>query len=236
MVQELPRSSSTAFAVIREILSLGWIDIPEQYRGTGAPGNTLEYLVDIEENNFDSPDLKDWELKFHGGSSSLVTLFHKDPEPRGILNTVVNEFGWPDNKGNISFRHTISGKTERGFYVVNENNKILIKNDSDLKIVPFWEHNTLLGQFGAKLRRLIVVHGHINKHKRQVIYEKAVAYWDIDIINFCKAVENGIVFVDFDARTTKGRNTPLRNHGTKFRIKISDIELLYKNNQVIDHI
>jgi MvaI/BcnI restriction endonuclease family len=71
MVQELPRSSTSTFIIIREILSLGWVDIPEQFHGAGAPGNTLEYLIDVEENNKDYPDFNDWELKFHGGSVNV---------------------------------------------------------------------------------------------------------------------------------------------------------------------
>lgn len=233
MVAKIPKSSSSTFPIIREILSLGWIDIPEQFQGTGAPGNTLEYLVDVEENNNDFPDLGDWELKFHGGKSSLLTLFHKDPEPRGVLNDVIDIFGWENNEGNISFRHTLKGKSERGFYVVNENNRIYVKNDLRPDISPYWEHNILLELMAAKLRRLIIVHGKVNKAKRQVIYERSFAYWDVDLMNFCSAIENGNIFIDFDARTTNGRGTALRNHGTKFRIKINDIGLIYRNNQII---
>lgn len=236
MVSLIPRSSSTAFPIIKEILSLGWVEIPEQFQGTGAPGNTLEYLVEVNENNMDSPDLQDWELKFHGGSSSLLTLFHKDPEPRGIIKEVVDKFGWANDKGKISFRHTIKGETARGFKVVNENNRISIVNKYNKDIVPYWDHNTLLGQLGGKLRRLIIVHGEVkreNRKIRKVKYNSATAFWDIDLVGFSETVEKGIVYVDFDARTKAGRGSGLRNHGTKFRIKIENIGHLYKNSQLI---
>jgi hypothetical protein len=72
---KLPRSSTAAFAKIKKVIAMGWIDIPDQksYRGTGAPGRLLEHLLGIEENNQDSPDLMDWEVKFHGGNA-LITL------------------------------------------------------------------------------------------------------------------------------------------------------------------
>jgi hypothetical protein len=74
MTSPIPRSAGSAFPVIREILSMGWVDIPDKFQGSGAPGNTLEYLLNVEQNNQDSPDLMDWEIKFHGGNA-LLTLF-----------------------------------------------------------------------------------------------------------------------------------------------------------------
>lgn len=231
MVSRIPSSSRSAFAIIQEIISMGSVDIPAQFRGAGAPGNTLEYLLNIQQNNFDSPDLLDWEIKFHGGAS-LLTLFHKDPQPRGIMDKVVDAFGW-ESKGHISFRHTLSGSSERGFRVNNANDRITITNINDPSIVPYWDHNTILNAIGAKLRRLILVHGKVDKAHRQVIYNTAVGYWDLNLMGICTAITDGLVYIDFDARTTAGRGTSLRNHGTKFRININDIGRLYENSQVI---
>jgi hypothetical protein len=232
VVSKIPQSSKGAFAVIQEIIRLGTVDIPAQFQGSGAPGNTLEFLLNLEQNNFDAPDLFDWEIKFHGGNA-LLTLFHKEAEPRGIMDKVVDRFGWQNKKGQISFRHTIKGKSERGFLIVNANNKITVTNINDNSINPYWEYNTILGAMGAKLRRLILVHGKVNKLKRQVIYESAVAYWDLNLMGISKAIEEGLIYIDFDARTTQGRGTSLRNHGTKFRIHINDIGAIYENNQPI---
>ena len=178
MVSRISPSSKSVFEVIREIIEMGEVEIPKQFQGTGAPGDTLEYLCNIERNNRDSPDLKDWEVKFHGGGA-LLTLFHKDPEPRGILNKVVDTFGWETSKGQISFRHTLSGKSERGFITINKDNRILIENKKNLEIMPFWEYNTLLNAGGSKLRRLILVNGKVNKPKRTVIFKAATAFWDL---------------------------------------------------------
>lgn len=232
MVSKIPQSSKKAFKVIHEIISMGEIEIPQQFKGTGAPGNTLEYLLNIEQNNFDSPDLHDWEVKFHGGNS-LLTLFHKDPQPKGIINELVNEFGWKNTKGQISFRHTISGESEKGFKVLNQDNKIVVVNHRNTNITAYWEHNVLLNAIGAKLRRLILVRGQVNKFKRTVIYEYADAYWDLNLLGICDAICNGDLYIDFDARTTGQKGTSLRNHGTKFRIHIGDIGLLYENHQRI---
>jgi len=209
---------------------MGSIEIPKQFKGTGAPGNTLEYLLDVKQNNYDSPDLRDWEVKFHGGNA-LLTMFHKDPEPRGIMDYMVNSFGWENEKGQISFRHTISGCSNMGFKVENSDGKIKIINPKNESMVPYWEHNIILGAIAAKLRRLILVHG--KREKDIVIYNRANAYWDLNLMGIFKAIEDGIICIDFDARTTKGRGTSLRNHGTKFRIHINNIGMIYSNSEVI---
>ncbi|MBI3501969.1 MAG: hypothetical protein HY063_09250 [Bacteroidetes bacterium] len=232
MVSRIPQSSTKAFKVIREIIKMESVDIPSKFKGAGAPGDTLEHLLSLKRNNFDSPDLMDWEVKFHGGNS-LLTLLHKDPQPRGILNKVVDAFGWENEKGQISFRHTLGEKSKRGFIVSNSDNKIFVTNPKDASISPYWEHNIILNAIGAKLRRLILVHGKVDKVNRKVVYESATAYWDINITGICEAITKGTIYIDFDARTTKGRGTSLRNHGTKFRININDIGLIYENSQTI---
>lgn len=52
-------------------------------------------------------------------------------------------------------------------------------------------------------------------HSNNVLMLKSV-----DKEKFIEAVEKGVIYVDFDARTG-------HNHGTKFRIKSKDISLLY---------
>lgn len=231
----LPKSSTTAFKEINRILKLGWMDIPPDnaFNGHGAPGDYLEYLLGGKKNNRDSPDLEDWEVKFHGGNS-LLTLFHKEPQPRGIARLLVHEHGWPDHLERISFRHTLSGKSNRGFYVVNEADRIVVRHDTKDTVVPYWSHNTLLNAAGAKLRRLILVEGEMQSHPtRKVIYKSATAYWDFKLTGFFEALVNGLVCIDFDARTVKGAGTALRNHGTKFRINIANLRTLYEHTKKI---
>jgi hypothetical protein len=167
MVSKIPNSSKIIFDKIKEIISLGTVDIPEQFKGSGAPGNTLEYLLNVDENNFDSPDFMDWEIKFHGGNA-LLTLLHKDPQPKGIIDKMVDVFGWENDKGQLSFRHTISKESKQGFIVNDIDNKITVSNEANEDVVPYWDHNIILNTIAAKLRRLILVSGKVSKDKRQV--------------------------------------------------------------------
>jgi hypothetical protein len=90
-----------------------------------------------------------------------------------------------------------------------------------------------LNSIGAKLRRLILVHGIVDKVNRKVIYNNATAYWDLNLLGICQAIKEGVICIDFDARTKGERGTALRNHGTKFRIHINDIGKIYENSQII---
>lgn len=219
-----------------EVLRAGWFVIPpdQGYGGTGGPGRFLEHLLGLDGGNSDTPDAGKWEIKFHGGTSP-VTLFHKEGQPKGHLEKVVAHYGWKDKQGRIAFRHTIWGRTDRGFVVVNTGETVSVTNLRDpIAELPYWEHDTLVTAFAHKLRRLIVVHG--KKSKGRVKYERATIYTEPFSTKFPQAIVDGIVAVDFDARTKSHDRTidngKLRNHGTKFRIKEKDLPFLYRHMKV----
>lgn len=212
---------------ISEVLNAGWIEIPaiSGYGGTGAPGKILEELLDIKDGNLDRPDTGKWEIKFHSGKS-LLTLYHLEAHPQGYLHLMIDNFGWPDKEGRNSFRHTIHGSiTERGFFVENQNRRIIIRHQMNTEIAwAYWQHDLLINAFASKFRRLIVVSG--EKKKQEVRYDSATFYSEPRVTEFISAIESGLVAIDFDARrqhTGKG----LRNHGTKFRIHSRYLDLLY---------
>src|ERR1041384_5865318 len=138
--RRLPKTSTEVFKIVSDIMKMGWQVVPttKGFGGTGAPAAMLEHMAKVKANNYDSPDLKDWELKFHGGGT-LVTLLHKSPEPRGIMKQLVHEWGW-EEKGQIAFRHKLKGKSDRGFYVVNNPDRIVIRHNTKDIIVPYWTH------------------------------------------------------------------------------------------------
>lgn len=68
---------------------------------------------------------------------------------------------------------------------------------------------------------------------KSVIYEKATAYWDFKLNGFFQAMVDGKVLIDFDARTQGESGTALRNHGTKFRININDLNSIYEHSKKI---
>lgn len=218
------------FALIREIYSSGWYEL--ETGGTGAPGNLLENLLGLETSNTDTPDAGKWEIKFCSGAA-LLTLFHKTPRPRekqqNAIRHMINHFGWEGRNGLQNFRHTIAGKSDRGFEIVANAGSVWVKHRDHTEIVPHWKDDDILNAAGGKLRRLIIVNG--EKSGRKVRYTAAHAYTEFRLSQFIQALEEGIVLVDFDAYIRE--NGSVRDHGTKFRIKPKDIHHLYRNQKVI---
>ena len=147
------------------------------------------------------------------------------------MHHMVREFGKRDRLGRISFRHTIyQGRSSMGFYVANESNRITVRHPDVSDIVwPYWTHDVLINAFASKFRRLIAVQGTMRNRGSEVRYQSAQLYMEPRVTSFVDMVANGIIAIDFDARTNNGRG--LRNHGTKFRIAPSDLRHLYTHRQ-----
>lgn len=105
---------------------------------SGGIGNTIDHLLGLPENNLPIADTAQWELKTHRlGSTSLLTLFHMEPEPRQgriVSNLLLPSYGWADQTrpNELSFRQTLTAlaPSDRGF-------GISVNRDSDKLVVYF---------------------------------------------------------------------------------------------------
>lgn len=217
------------FERLKNLLQVGEYKIDDfgGYRGTGTGGFILEELLGFDPTNKDGPDSGRWEVKFHSGSSPL-TLFHKTPEPDGVMRSLLKSCGWIGRSGRLSFRHTVWGKTERGLVVRSEDQKVIVDLGKPDTVSPFWTHNTIINAFAYKLRRLIVVHGKVRQAKGTVVFESAQLLQNPRTTAFVQAIVDGTIAIDFDFRATD--TDALRDHGTKFRIKIGDLPKIYESH------
>ena len=179
--------------------------------------------------NKDIADIVGWELKYYTLKTSLITLFHKEPEPKGVLRYMVSQYGWIDAHNRRSFRHTIRGRSDR-FEVVNDAGNIIVRplENSDDSVVPIWSHDTLLNIAGGKLRRLITVRGERNGIK--VRFNRVDRFEDLFLTRLIEYIKNGTIAIDFDVREKMAGSDALRNHGTKFRIPPENIKGIYKKH------
>lgn len=146
-----------------------------------------------------------------------------------------------------SFRQTIHGlsRSDRGFKVVvdRENKKILISFDSkaveerhrawlravesktglgELNPQPYWGFDDLFHKAGTKLLNCF----YLQAETKTIDGKTHFHYKDISILDgfsidkFVKALEDGQLLIDFDARSG-------HNHGTKFRLKRNALPSLY---------
>lgn len=153
----------------------------------------------------------------------------------------------------MSFRLTINalGRSDRGFTVVvnKRERKVMISFDRksvdirhsewlstvsrriDLKELdpqPYWGFDDLFHKAGTKLLNCFYVEAQskIEDGVEYFKYEKIKMLSKFSLERLIQAIEDGLIFVDFDARTG-------HNHGTKFRFKLNRINELYENETII---
>jgi hypothetical protein len=158
---------------------------------------------------------------------------------------------YPDNE--MSFRQTIHGleRSDRGFMVEIDkgNRKVLISFDSskvdsrhadwlesvknrvglgELNPQPYWGFDDLNHKAGTKLLNTFYVQAEVMKdgEKEFFHYNRIMILKGFSIENFVKAMIEGNVLVDFDARTG-------HNHGTKFRLRQNARPKLYSDIQEV---
>jgi len=142
----------------------------------------------------------------------------------------------------MSFRSTTSSKefTKRGFRIIVDRNQAKIKFVFDSSKVnvrqpeikswlgsvgqriglgpfepePYWGFEDLKYAIGEKIKNCfyVVADSKLMPDREYFLYKELHLLYGFSFDNFVKCVEDGTIFIDFDARTG-------HNHGTKFRMK-----------------
>ncbi len=153
----------------------------------------------------------------------------------------------------MSFRQTIHGleRSDRGFMVDidNINRKVLISFDAtkvdprhadwlesvknrvglgELNPQPYWGFDDLYHKAGTKLLNTFYVQAEVKRDggMEYLHYNQILILRGFSVDNFVKALVEGNVLVDFDARSG-------HNHGTKFRLRQNARPKLYSDIQEI---
>src|SRR3989339_187357 len=156
-------------------------------------------------------------------------------------------------KNEMSFRQTIHGqsRSDRGFKVIidRKQKQILISFDAksvdprhrgwlesvkkraglgELNPQPYWGFDDLEHKAGTKLLNTFYVQAEIKieRKKEYYHYAKVMMLQKFSFEEFLKALEEGKILIDFDARTG-------HNHGTKFRMRQDCLPMLYKKTTTI---
>jgi len=152
---------------------------------------------------------------------------------------------YPDSE--MSFRQTINylNRTNRGFGIIidEEERKISISFDSksvspiheewlssverrvglkEIEPMPYWGFDDLFHKAGTKLGNCFYIKADVKKDGKDEYYHYTDIYIlkKFDITLFIKAIKDGKIKIDFDARTG-------HNHGTKFRMIAQTLPELY---------
>lgn len=148
----------------------------------------------------------------------------------------------------MSFRQTINGlnRTDRGFGIVVDHKmkRIAVSFDAncvdirhkewkrevsmrvglgELEPQPYWGFDDLFHKTGTKLHNCFFLLAKSKRFGKKEFfkYTSVKMLEQLSLEKFVHGVENGLIYVDFDARTG-------HNHGTKFRIRRDRLPELYQ--------
>lgn len=188
---------------LRDIKKQGWVHT-NRSKNDGAVGNTLEDLLHIPENNLAIANTVDWELKAQRKeTSSLITLFHQDPEPRKpesvVAKLLLPKYGWAHQEAGkkyasteMSFRATLTGNrfTDRGF-------KVIINTGERKVEIVFDPDKVDIGRHGDWLKTVL-------KHHKDGA--KAIAFWKFDDLHKkCVGKIKNTIYVIANSRNVSGQ-------------------------------
>ena len=159
------------------------------------------------------------------------------------------EAGKKYSEEEMSFRQTISGhqRSDRGFTILvdQQNRKITVSFDSksvecrhhewlksvekriglaELNPQPYWGFDDLRNKAGTKLLNCFFILAETKRINNQeyFYYSTIMILKEFNVDGLINGIEQGLVYIDFDARTG-------HNHGTKFRLRQNSLPLLYKS-------
>lgn len=240
-------------AKLQELAKSGWIKSIRPLNAGGI-GNTIDSLLGFPENNLPIADTAQWELKTHRiASSSLLTLFHMEPEPRKekvVSNILLPKYGWPDQTrlNELSFRQTICATrpSDRGsgIKVDRTNEKVAVYFDSNLVDVrhaawlktirarvglgplqpqPYWNFKDLFLKASTKLLNAFYVESEANRSKEGEFFR-------LVRVNILQGfdLEHFINSIENGSVLIDFDARTHHNHGTKFRLRQDSVPSLYR--------
>lgn len=190
------------------------------------------------------------------GSLVTLFHLDPSPQALGLVNNLlIAKYGWPleNHPNEISFRQTITtiAPSDRGFQVIVDEteHKVMISFSANavgerhqawlqtveqhiglgqLNPQPYWGFDDLEYKAGTKLKNTFYVLAD-SKTQDGIEYFKYNGILMLQTFGFERflgALRQGILKIDFDART--GYKRPGHNHGTKFRIPANLLPTLYE--------
>ena len=239
-----PQNLNDFVEKFKKICEKGWIQTHRE--GTTGVGKTLEDLLEIKENNIDGPDFANYELKaMRINANSLLTLFTKALEPRGINKKILSTYGYSsdtyqnDNKvlhtTLYANRYTSINNSNKKLKISCNINKISIVDENNIE-AAYWTKEYLEKAFLKKYKyRLIHVYAYSKfneNNKEEFLYNAAFEMYNFNFETFKKLLENGKIAIDI--RIGQYSTGKIHDHGTGFRISENDIPKLFTTiNQIV---
>lgn len=214
-------------------------------------GMTLEHLLEIPPNPSKEPDYKGIELKakryVERKSRTLQTLLACAPDWKNSNTTakqILDNWGyWSKdkkygNRFNLYCTVSASSPNSQGLYFeVNDNKDLLInygnKESKNHIFVAQWDMGELRQRLAAKHHETVFISATTEKRKdgEYFRYDKITHTKGPNINMLGYLLDSGIITMDYTIHLKEDGNT--RDHGYLFRIRPSNLGLLFPNPETI---
>lgn len=229
------------------IKKMGWI---KSLRGgsTGV-GYTFETLIGKKEDSFSLPDYNGIEIKTHRKRSKfLINLFSATPDGEDIfeIKRIYNMYGHIGKKrrrkslGNSACSDSLTNvgiDYKFSLFVCDYYKKVFLcvynRNNVLIDIHSYWTYDYLRQKLYNKMKYLAVIYADnkfingVEHFKYESIYFYKLRGFDA----FIDLIRNGKIVVTFNVDTfSSGKKIgQIHDHGTAFRIKDDDLQLLFSS-------
>lgn len=218
---------------LREIKNESYI--VSKRRGNTGISYTLEILLGLRENNLQTPDLGEIEVKSQRrDSSNRVTMFTFNKGVWKIKQKgLIQKYGYIDANGRPSLYCTVTSKpNNQGLYLkVVEDESVSLYHVDGTPIAK-WRSEDLVYTFRSKMPALVIVSAitRINsQNKEEFWFDEAYFLTNPNKENFVDLIKKDIIIVD--VRMHLKENGAVRNHGTGFRIEERFLNLCFGNRR-----
>lgn len=217
---------------LEEIKQIGYVETHR--KGDTGIGKTLEDLLKIEENNVPGPNVANVELKSgRKGTVSMLTLFTKNPKPKGANRELFEEFSYEDEGRRLILHTTLSAtgyntlRGEKGLKIEINNDKIKIV-DPENESWGYWDRETLEKRFERKYPALVYIKADAKMvgDVEEFWFNEAWYLEGFSFKHFVELLEEGKIFVD--TRIGRDPNGKIHDHGTGFRVKQDNLDQCFE--------
>ena len=219
-------------AAYGQIKARGWIRTHRS--GPTGIGKTLEDLLGIVENNVGEPDFGTYELKsarLH--SSSMLTLFTLAPQPPKANGVLLRKYGYEKNDKSV-LRTTLSTDafSSTGLKMTLMGDRLYFASRTEIESI-YYERSALLQALQRKYAgQLVYAYAEHRGSRENEHFKFHSAYTArMNYERFFDLLMNGIIKVDI--RLGLYPNGKTHDHGTAFRIKPNDLNLLFEDRTKI---
>ena len=227
--------------------------------GTNCGGLTLEAELGVEENGASEPDFLGWEIKQHKTANYLrqgtgpITLLTPEPDGGSYIDGVeefVERYGAHTERDNISYfqgihhagiehpntgmRLEVIGYDKASNKIVDANGCVALVSPSN-DIAASWSFRKILTHWCRKHNKAAYIPAEVDRESDRPKYRYG------KVIKLCRSTDPTLLLkvissgsVNYDPGIKLDRATGKTHRRSQFRIKFSQVGMLYRHSEEID--